>query len=61
MEIRHRTFNPIQMGFGYPTPLTNICADMESKGWELSHIVPHTQYEHIAVFHRETVIYGATD
>jgi hypothetical protein len=56
MEVRHRSFNPIVMGFGFPTTLSGICSDMEKGGWELSHIVPHTQYEHVAVFKRGNYI-----
>lgn len=56
MEIRHRSFNPIVMSLGYPSSLSGICSDMEKDGWELSHIVPHSQYEHVAVFKRSNCI-----
>ena len=51
-EIKHRPFNPVVLGFGYPSALSIVCYDMEKEGWELISIVPHTQWEHVAVFQR---------
>lgn len=59
MMFRHISFNPSTYP-GFPSTLSGICSDMEKDGWELSNIVQHTQYEHIAVFKRSMYI-GTTD
>lgn len=51
-EVRHVPFNPVPMGL-MSSPLAAICDDHERGGWRLVQVVPHHQYESIAVFVRE--------
>lgn len=44
MKVRHCVFNPMWAG------LQMILNNMEDEGWALSHVVPVTQYEAVAVF-----------
>lgn len=43
MKIKHVTFNPMWAG------LQMVLSNAEQDGWMLSHIVPSTQYEAVAV------------
>lgn len=49
MRIRHRVFNPLSGIYGLSV-LDAICTDMERDGWILINIVPHTQFESVAIF-----------
>lgn len=53
-EVRHIAFNPTP--YGLNGPLGPICAAQEAEGWRLVQVVPHHQYESVAVFVR-----GGTD
>lgn len=44
MRVKHMSFNPMWAG------LQMILTNMEEDGWALSHVVPVTQYEAVAVF-----------
>ena len=50
--VRNITFNPT-FGYGTETALDCLCRTAASEGFELVRIVPHTQYEAVAVFRRE--------
>jgi hypothetical protein len=43
MRVKHVTFNPMWAG------LQMVLSNAEQDGWMLSHIVPSTQYEAVAV------------
>ena len=47
-EVTHVVFNPSASH----SPLTHICAEWERGGWRLVQVVPHHQYESVAVFER---------
>lgn len=49
-EYKHEAYNPIG-SYGF-SPLGNLCKVLESEGWNLIRIVPHHQYESIAIFRR---------
>lgn len=52
--VRHRSFNPTWMTlFGEPSFVERICREEQEDGYALSHLVPITQYETIAVFVKE--------
>lgn len=53
VNLKHVSFNPNQIGglFGC-TPLSYLCEFWEAEGWMLSHVIPHHQYESVAVFVR---------
>ena len=44
MKVKHVAFNPMWAG------LQMILTKLEEDGWALSHIVPVTDYEAVAVF-----------
>jgi hypothetical protein len=50
-EVRHVTFNPSTALAGY-SPLTEICRANQAEGWALVRVVPHHQYEAVAVLER---------
>lgn len=51
IEVKHRVYNPLSGLPGLST-LAAICSDMEKDGWQLTRIVPHMQFESVAIFER---------
>jgi len=51
MEVKHVTFNPKLIGPSYSV-LAPILETWEADGWELDRVIPHREYESIAVLHR---------
>lgn len=47
--IKHVVFNPTSFSYNY-SPLGVICKTMEEEGWVLYKIIPHHQYESVAIF-----------
>lgn len=52
IEVRHITFSPYSGMPGGFSPLANICSKIEKDGWQLIRIIPHLQFESIAIFER---------
>lgn len=52
VEYRHCTLNPSLISFNGISQLMRVCRMMEEDGFRLIYIVPHTQYESVAVFER---------
>lgn len=50
-EVKHVTFNPQPIGH-LDSPIGGLCAAHQLDGWELIRVVPHHQFEAVAVFHR---------
>ena len=50
-EVAHVSFNPHPLPLG-ESPLSRVVSDWERGGWRLVRIVPHHEYESIAVFER---------
>lgn len=51
-DVRNITFNP-SLGYFSETALDRLCRSASADGFELVRVVPHTQYEAVAVFKRE--------
>lgn len=49
MLFKHVVFNPVSLTYNF-SPLDIICSNMEIEGWKLVEVVPHHQYESVAVF-----------
>lgn len=54
-EVRHAVFNPTIMGVSH-SPLQDLLPAWEKDGWQLVRVLPHHQYESIAVFERVSSI-----
>ena len=48
-QFKHTAFNPIPMSTS-DSPLLSICSIWQDQGWRLVQVIPHHQYESIAVF-----------
>jgi hypothetical protein len=53
-EVRHAVFNPTTMSMGH-SPLAQLVAVWERDDWRLVQVIPHHQYESVAVFERTTM------
>lgn len=55
METKHIVFSPVS----YPglSTLAAICSDQEKSGWRLLKVIPHHQYESVAVFERSNIVF----
>lgn len=51
IEVKHVVFNPLALTGG-SSVLASITAALEGDGWQLTRIIPHLQFESVAVFER---------
>jgi hypothetical protein len=54
LEVTHIPFNPTPLSTTH-SPLGDICNDWGRGGWRLVQVVPHHEYESVAVFVRGPV------
>lgn len=52
VDFKHVVFNNSYTSMFGGSPLERLCKEWETEGWMLSHVIPHTQYESVAVFVR---------
>lgn len=53
VNFKHISFNPNELGGLFAmSPLSRLCEQYEKDDWMLSHVIPHTQWESVAVFVR---------